>query len=211
VAVKCNSGTDSPTTRIPSIADTSEPSSQQPTVSRSQNQPGHIPSDVVDQANQQQQLEIKPQEKLADRADLIPPSESDQADDCKADNARSLNNNSSFVAKVFPMTTSDLETSPPSSSDISDPTGQCQDDDEDESMNIQPMTIFPASKGLGKRHEYSNGPSQSFHESPTTVKRAANTSYADPLDGYLSEGGASLYARKLHYLAVTQRNKDEDR
>ncbi|XP_046655856.1 neuron navigator 2-like isoform X5 [Daphnia pulicaria] len=210
VAVKCNSGTDSPTTRIPSIADTSEPSSQQPTVSRSQNQPGHIPSDVVDQANQQQQLEIKPQEKLADRADLIPPSESDQADDCKADNARSLNNNSSFVAKVFPMTTSDLETSPPSSSDISDPTGQCQDDDEDESMNIQPMTIFPASKGLGKRHEYSNGPSQSFHESPTTVKRAANTSYADPLDGYLSEGGASLYARKLHYLAVTQRNKDED-
>jgi hypothetical protein len=27
----------------------------------------------------------------------------------------------------------------------------------------------------------------------------------------LSEGGASLYARKLHYLAVTQRNKDEDR
>lgn len=213
VAVKCNSGTDSPTTRLPSITDTSEPSSQQATVCRSQNQPGHIPSDVVDQANQHQQLEIKPLEKLAERADLIPPSESDQPDDCKAESSsRSLNNNSSFVAKVFPMTTSDLlDKSPPSSSDSSDPTSQCQDDDEDESMNIQPMTIFSANKGLGKRHEYSNAPSQPFHESPTTVKRAANTSYADPLDGYLSEGGASLYARKLHYLAVTQRNKDEDR
>lgn len=94
------------------------------------------------------------------------------------------------VAKVLPMT---------STTDNNKEDSQ-QDEDEDESMNIQPMTIFPMAN---KRHD--------CYESPTTAKRAVNTSYADPLDGYLSEGGASLYARKLHYLAVTQRNKDDDR
>ncbi|XP_032794996.2 neuron navigator 2 isoform X2 [Daphnia magna] len=207
VAVKCSSGTDSPTIRLPSIADTNEPSSQQPILPRSQNQPGHI-SDAPDQANHQ--LEIQPREKLADRAEFLP-SESDQPDDCKAESSRSLNNNSSFVAKVFPMTGTDLEKNPsPSDTVNGDATSQCQDDDEDESMNVQPMTIFSPNKSLVKRHEYPNAPNQPFHDSPTTIKRAANTSYADPLDGYLSEGGASLYARKLHYMAVTQRNKDED-
>ena len=193
VAVKCSSGTDSVPTRtirLPSIADRSEPSSQhQPST------PGHI-SGVVEQGNQQE----NPMEKGASGTK---PSVADQPEDCKPPRSTS----SSFVAKVLPMTTGDQEKN---SSDAAncEPNGQCQDDEEDESMNIQPMTIFSGNKSLGgKRHEYTPG----LHESPAAVKRAVNTSYADPLDGYLSEGGASLYARKLHYLAVTQRNKEEDR
>lgn len=210
VAVKCNSGTDSPTRSIclPTIADKSEPSSQPPTVLRSQNQPGQQHADTEELVHQ---LEKPQHDNML--VDLKGP-ESDQPEECKADSCappitRSTN---SFVAKVLPMTSADLDKNP--SGDMvngGDPTNQCQDDDEDESMNIQPMTIFPANKSLGKRHDFQNGSGHSFHESPTTVKRAVNTSYADPLDGYLSEGGASLYARKLHYLAVTQRNKDDDR
>ena len=92
----------------------------------------------------------------------------------------------SQVAKVLPMSSGDC------AADV---------DEEDVSMNVQPMTpLFSAL--INKRTDPS---------SPTTAaKRAANGSYADPLDGYLSESGASLYARKLHYLSVTQRNKDND-
>ena len=104
----------------------------------------------------------------------------------------------SAVAKVLPMTTD--------SEKGVDVVELAVEDDEDDSMNVQPMTIFNNTSSLGKFHNESS--------TSAAVKRAANTSYADPLDGYLSEGGASLYARKLHYLAVTQRssqNKDDDR
>lgn len=101
----------------------------------------------------------------------------------------------SQVAKVLPMSNQS--------------SGDHPEDEEDESMNVQPMTpLF--NTNLIKRHDHPISSAQST-ASTTAVKRAANGSYTDPLDGYLSESGASLYARKMHYLAVTQRLKDDDR
>ncbi len=100
------------------------------------------------------------------------------------------------VAKVLPMATSITQTT----------SGDHPEEDEDVSMNVQPMTpLF----NMIKRHEQSPASSSAVI---TTVKRAANGAYTDdPLDGYLSESGASLYARKMHYLAGAQRLKDDDR
>lgn len=100
------------------------------------------------------------------------------------------------VAKVLPMTPSIIQTT----------SGDHPEEDEDVSMNVQPMTpLF----NIIKRHEQSPACSSAVI---TTVKRAANEAYADdPLDGYLSESGASLYARKMHYFGGAQRLKDDDR
>lgn len=117
------------------------------------------------------------------------------------------------VAKVLPMSnnglnqqvTSDHLGSTSTEASFNMPLNE---EDEDESMNVQPMTPLFNSNHLGLKR-VDNLPSSNGNSA--TAKRAANISYCDPLDGYLSEGGASAYARKLHYLAMNQRSKDDDR
>ena len=94
--------------------------------------------------------------------------------------------------------------------DIQDP----EEEEEDEPMDVQPMTpLFTTTTALIKRRPVTSGsPAAPVAKSvgdasdPPRVPRIPSA-YSDPLDGYLSEGGASLYARKLNYIA--QRNKDE--
>ena len=122
--------------------------------------------------------------------------------------------NGCHVAKVLPMSNTGLEqvtSDQLSSTTNASPLLQNTEEEEDESMNVQPMVPLFNTSHLGlKRHDQHLPSINSSGGSSASAKRA-NVSYCDPLDGYLSEGGASLYARKLHYIALNQRNKDEDR
>ena len=125
------------------------------------------------------------------------------------------------VAKVSPMPTSNGPSNGPSDQ-LND------EEDVDEPMNVQPMSplLNTSNLSLMKRNNNATACYASDNEAVTCSKSSSagkrsltNGGYSDPLDGYLSEGGASLYARKLHYLAVTQqqqqqqrqRHKDDDR
>ena len=99
-----------------------------------------------------------------------------------------------------------------------------EEEEEDESMDVQPMTpLFSNTTALMKRRPTTSGSSalpstpkavgdvgdvsDASSNDPPRVSARIPSAYSDPLDGYLSEGGASLYARKLNYVA--QRNKDD--
>ena len=92
-----------------------------------------------------------------------------------------------------------------------------EEEEEDEPMDVQPMTpLFTTTTALMKHRPATSGsPTASIAKSPPDtsdpprVTRIASA-YSDPLDGYLSEGGASLYARKLNYVAQRQK-EDQDR
>ena len=77
-----------------------------------------------------------------------------------------------------------------------------QEIDDDESVTVQPMVPLFAPDDSLKRIPRLSG---NFG----AAKRATNV--PDALDGYMSESGASLYARKAARFAINQRNRDCDR
>ena len=116
------------------------------------------------------------------------------------------------VAKVSPMQTNGIEMSNAQNANESQ-ASTVNEDEEDESMDVQPMSPLMTTTNLDllKRHNSYYSSDNESTKAPVSKATVNNGVYNDPLDGYLSEGGASLYARKLNHLAVTQRNKDEDR
>ena len=197
----------SPSSSVCPTTTNSEPTTSQPPISHSDNSPvrgedGNLNNVHFTTKETFNQYEVEPLSHTQDQTTL----ETKQSVEIGGQ---------LFVAKVLPMSNTDgfdQQVTPDHvGCDSTDASFNMplNEEDEDESMNVQPMTPLFNSNHLGLKR-VDNLPSSNC--SSATAKRAANVSYFDPLDGYLSEGGASAYARKLQYLATNQRsNKEDDR